>query len=207
MQSLIKMGVMVEEAVSKAIFALEQNDETLADEVIAKDKDIDALRFEIEDRCILIIATEQPVAHDLREIMTAVKIVSHIERIGDHARFLARAAKEIPEEIMAPALVRIKKMAEIGIGMLRQSIDAFVERDVKKAREAVKRDKTIDELHNELYSKIIDMMEKDPHVIEHGSTLLFLNRFMERLGDHVISICDWVCFANTGKRLSMGEEE
>jgi phosphate transport system protein len=202
LQHIIKMGVLVEEAVSKALFALEQRNEALADEVIAKDVNIDKLRMEIEDKCIRIIATEQPVASDLRKIMTTVKIVSHIERIGDHARFLARAVKEIPEEIMAPALSRIKEMAEIGISMLRAALNAFVDMDPDKAHNIAEKDAMIDQLHKELYRKIIKMMEQNPKVIEHGSTLLFLNRFMERLGDHVTNICDWVCFANTGKRLS-----
>jgi phosphate transport system protein len=135
--------------------------------------------------------------------MTTIKIVSHIERIGDHAKRLARAVTEIPEEYMAPAYPRLKKMADIGISMFRDSLDAFVKRDAVKAEEAAKRDKQIDEIHGQLYHEIIEMMEKYPTTIEYGSTLLFLNRFMERLGDHVIHMCDWVCYANTGKRMEL----
>lgn len=203
LQTLIKMGVLVEEAVTKALYALEQRDIDLAEQVIEKDKIIDDIRVEIEDTCIRIIATEQPVAHDLREIMTTVKIVSHIERIGDHARHLAKAVKEIPEKVMDTAYPRIKRMAEIGIAMLRDSLDAFVERDALKAEKAAARDVEIDEIHKELYKDILKMMEEDKKVIEYGSNLLFLNRFMERLGDHVTNICEWVCYANTGKRLGL----
>ena len=201
MQTLIKMGVLVEEAVTKALFAIEHHDVALAEQVIEKDAVIDQLRVEIEDMCIRIIATEQPVAHDLRELITTVRIVSHIERIGDHARHLARAVKEIPEEVMGAAYPRIKRMAEIGVSMLRESLDAFAERDALKAEKTAARDVEIDEIHKDLYKDIIAMMEKDKKAIEYGSTLLFLNRFMERLGDHVTNICEWVCYANTGKRL------
>jgi phosphate transport system protein len=206
MQKLIGMGVLVEEAVSKALFALEQRNTDIADEVIERDAEIDQIQQDIEDNCIRIIATEQPVAHDLREIITTVKVVDHIERIGDHASYLAKAVKEIPEEIMEPALPKIKKMAEIGIAMLKQSIDAFVQRDAEKAQKAADQDVTIDNLHKELYSDILEMMEKNPRAVEYGSTLLFLNRFMERLGDHVINICDWVCYANTGERLTRNKK-
>lgn len=198
---LIKMGVLVDEAVTKALVAIEERNVRIADEVIENDTVIDTMQKEIQDLGIRIIATEQPVAHDLREIMTTATMVSHLERIGDHARFLAKAAKEIPEEIMDPAFPKIKKMAEIGIAMLRESLDAYAEGDAGKAKHAVEQDAIIDDLHKELYVDIINMMEKNPKSIEYGSSLLFLNRFMERMGDHVINICDWVYYANTGKRL------
>jgi phosphate transport system protein len=94
-------------------------------------------------------------------------------------------------------------MADIGLSMLKDSLDSFVNRDAVKAEEAAKRDVQIDEIHKQLYQEIIDMMREQPKAIEYGSTLLFLNRFMERLGDHVIDICDWVCYANTGKRMGL----
>ena len=206
MDNITKMGVLVEEAVSRALFALEQRNTELADEVIRKDGEIDQMQIDIEESCIRIIATEQPVAHDLREIMTTVKVVDHIERIGDHASYLAKAAKEVPEKIMDPALPKIKKMAEIGLGMLKDSIDAFVQRNPDKAQKAADQDATIDNLHKELYADIIKMMENNPNEVEYSSTLLFLNRFMERLGDHVINICDWVCYANTGERLTRNKK-
>ncbi len=201
MKKLIKMGVLAEEAVSKALLAVEENNTELADEVIENESVFNEMQKDIQDLCIRIIATEQPVAHDLREIITTSTIVSHLARIGRHGSYLAKAAKEVPEEIMDPVFPKIKRMAEIGISMLRESLDAFADGDSEKARKSVEKDKIIDEIHKELYVNIIRMMKENPNSIEYGPTLLFLNRFMERMGDHITNICDWVCYASTGKRL------
>jgi phosphate transport system protein len=204
-QSIERMSVLVEESIRKAFHALEVGDAKLAEQVIEQDERIDAMQKDVEYQCTTVIATEQPVAGDLRELITAVKIVSNIERIGDHARHLARSVTTVKPENMALALDDLHKMADIGLDMLEQAITAFAARDGEKAREVAARDDEIDELHVQLKSKITERMKQDPSFVEDGSTLLFLNRFMERFGDHVTNICEWVNFSQTAEYVELND--
>lgn len=204
-QSIERMSVLVEESIRKAFHALEVGDTKLAEQVIDQDERIDAMQRDVEYQCTTVIATEQPVAGDLRELITAVKIVSNIERIGDHARHLARSVISVKPENMAVALDDLHKMADIGLEMLEQAITAFAARDGEKAREAAARDDEIDAIHVQLKSKITDRMKQDSNFVEDGSTLLFLNRFMERFGDHVTNICEWVNFSQTAEYVELNK--
>lgn len=200
-KELVTMSIYVEEAILKALNALETNNTELAVDVIKKDEQIDAMHTGIEEKCILLIAAEQPVAHDLRIIATIIKAVSHVERIGDHARHLAEIVGKISPIFLQTTLPVITKMAKIGLKMLRDSIDNFVGEDRTDLCDIVEKDKLIDSLHRELYERIIIAMKENPESIEDGVQLLFINRFMERLGDHVRKICDWISFSKTGKRI------
>lgn len=204
-QSIERMSVLVEESIRKAFHALEVGDKTLAQQVIDQDERIDEMQRDVEYQCTTIIATEQPVAGDLRELITAVKIVSNIERIGDHARHLARSVISVDPEHMAFALADLKRMADIALGMLEEAITGFAGRDGEQARAAAARDDEIDEIHATLQKKITDRMKEEPGFVEDGSTLLFLNRFMERFGDHVTNICEWVNFSQTAEYVELNE--
>lgn len=200
-KELVTMSIYVEEALLKALNALETNDTELAESVIKKDEQIDEMHTDIEERCIRLIASEQPVAHDLRTVAMIIKTVSHVERIGDHARHLAKIVGKVSPSILKETLPIITKMAKIGIHMLKSSIDTCIDEGDTDLLEIIEQDKEIDELHRQLYIQIIDTMKHNPESIEDGVQLLFINRFMERLGDHVRKICDWVCFSKTGKRI------
>lgn len=204
-QSIERMSVLVEESIRKAFHALEVGDAKLAEQVIEQDERIDAMQRDVEYQCTTVIATEQPVAGDLRELITAVKIVSNIERIGDHARHLARSVTSVNPDNMAFALDDLRKMADIGLAMLEQAITGFAARDGAKAREAAARDDEIDEIHMQLKSRITERMKQDSSFVEDGSTLLFLNRFMERFGDHVTNICEWVNFSQTAEYVELND--
>jgi phosphate transport system protein len=202
-QNILKMGTLVEEALRKALTALSTGDVTLANQVIENDLTIDQLQIKIEDRCTTIIATEQPVASDLREIITSIKIATHLERIGDHARHLAKAVSTILDDQLLQTIPEIEKMTEIGISMVHDSVSAFVEQDTEKAVEVAKRDDLVDSLHGHLYKEILTIMEKNPEKLDEGVNLLFLNRFLERLGDHVTNMCEWVIFAKKGTHIEL----
>jgi len=204
-QQILKLGAMVEEALNKAIIALSVHDTELAAAVVQGDDAIDALAIAIEDEATRIIAMEQPVATDLRELITTTKLAGGLERIGDHARHIARRVPVIPHEIIAPALESIKTMAEIGIGMVRDSLTAFVDQDADLAREVAERDDRIDAVHKTVYEQLIAMMKDNPDLIGHGVNLMFLNRFLERLGDHVTNMCEWVVFAKTGDHVELNK--
>lgn len=202
-QLILKMGALVEESLGKAITALARRDSELAQAVIEGDSVIDDLQNQIEDNCTRLIATEQPVAGDLRAILTSVKLCSDLERIGDHARHLARAVEQIPGSVMAVALPKIRRMAELGQSMVHDSLTAFVEQSADGAMAVAARDEEIDHAHQELYAEIVTMMKQHPEQIDAGISLMFLNRFLERLGDHVTNMCEWVIYANRGEHIEL----
>ncbi len=197
-QQVLKMGTFVEEALQKAISALINRDRELAQTVIDNDVLIDNYQSQIEDYCTKIIATEQPVASDLRNLVTVIKIVSDLERIGDHARHLAKSLDSVEQTTMDTLLPEIEKMTKLGIEMVHKSLTAFSTFDGGLAQTVAALDDKLDALHQELYARIIAIMKADPEKVEQGSTLLFLNRFLERLGDHVTNICEWIIYAGSG---------
>lgn len=197
-EDLEKMGVLVEEAVKKSLTALADQDHDLAKEIIAHDKVIDDLKATIEDQCVKIIATEQPVAGDLRDLVTVIKIVANLERIGDHARHYAKAIDRIAPKYLERTMPQIREMADIGLDMLYDSLGAFKTYNEQLSKEIAARDDRIDDLHKKLYREIVAMIKEDPEAVEDGYTLLILNRFLERMGDHITNICEWTCFAKTG---------
>ncbi|MFP4376369.1 MAG: phosphate signaling complex protein PhoU [Spirochaetales bacterium] len=204
-QQILKMGALVEEGLRKSVEALRSNDEALAKAVIDEDQKIDALHVSIEDMSTQIIAMEQPVATDLRELITANKIVGDLERIGDHARHIARRVGKLPDDLLARALPSIESMAGVGIGMVHDSITAYVEQDESKAREVAELDDQIDAAHKALYKTLVTSMQERSDWIEYGVELMFLNRYMERLGDHVTNICEWVIFAKSGQHVELNK--
>lgn len=204
-QQILRMGSLVEEALRKAVLALKTDDEALADTVTREDAQIDAMHIAIEDLCTHIIALEQPVATDLRELITATKLASELERIGDHARHIARRVNRLPKELLAIAVPGIDDMARVGISMLHDSLSAYVAQDETQARAVAVKDDEIDAAHRVLYTSLIAIMRDRPEWIEHGVELMFLNRYMERLGDHVTNMCEWVIFARSGEHVELNK--
>ncbi len=204
---ILRMGSYVEESLLKALTAIKTRNRELSRQVIESDGLIDALQLEIEESCTVVIATEQPVATDLREIMVAIKIASDLERIGDHARHLARSLERISPEFFAETLPIIEEMTRIGVSMVHDSLSAYVNHDSERARAVAKRDDEIDALHSDLYRKILESMREHPERIEQGTTLVFLNRFLERLGDHVTNMCEWIIYAATGEHIELNKKQ
>lgn len=202
---ILKMGAVVEVALRKAITALSERDHVLAKDVIEGDMRIDAMQLAIEDRCAILLATETPVAGALRKIITSIKIASDLERIGDHARHLAKALDSVDRSLLEATLPRIRDMAERGIGMVHDALTAFVEDDTDAAMAVAERDDVIDKLHRSLYDDIIARMKENPDLITAGANLIFTNRFLERLGDHVTNICEWVVYANRGTHVELNK--
>jgi phosphate transport system protein len=204
-QQILKMGSLVEEGLRKSIEALRTNNEELARIVMDEDQKIDDLHVNIEDMSTQIIAMEQPVATDLRELITANKIVGDLERIGDHARHIARRVNKLPQDLLSRALPSIENMARTGIGMVHDAITAYVEQDEARAREVAQLDDEIDSAHRALYKNLVTIMQERPEWVEYGVELMFLNRYMERLGDHVTNICEWVVFAKSGQHVELNK--
>ena len=198
-----KLGTLAATAVREAVRALAEHDQSLAEQIIAGDDEIDALRIAIEDEATRIMATEQPVATDLRELLASIKIAGDLERIGDHARHLARGVAKLDRELLSEALPSLQQMAEVGVGMVSDSLVAFIDQDTEAARRVAKRDDQIDAAHRALYARLIELMTERPEWIESSVDLMFLSRFLERLGDHVTNMCEWVVFTATGEHTEL----
>ena len=197
---ILLMSAKAEENIGKALTALRTRDPELAKIVRSNDIEIDALQHKIDDDAAYLIATQQPVARDLREIITFFKITSNIERVGDHAVHLARAAKKLAKKKDSPfsAQEHLEKMAEICQFMLRAAIAAFLSQDTQAARNAAAMDNKIDGEHKELTENILKLMKKNPDLVKGALEILHTSNQIERLGDHITNICEAVIYMIEG---------
>jgi phosphate transport system protein len=168
---------------------------------------VDALQLKIEDDAAILIATQQPVARDLREMVTIFKLTSSIERVGDHAKHLARAARRLAKRGDSPfrAQEHLEKMAEIGKIMIRAAVCAYMEQDAQAARKAAAMDNKIDAEHKELTENILKVMKKKPDLVKSAYQILQTSNQLERLGDHITNICEAVIYMVEGKREELNE--
>ena len=198
-QDVLRMAVLVEENILKARKALVDQDSKLAKEVISGDHKVNELEVAITDRCVLFIATEQPVASDLRRIVACLKAVSDIERIGDYAVHAAKRAKELADEKYIKPLIDIPKMLVLGGEMLRDAVNSLVNADQSLARTTAQRDADMDDLNKQVYRELLTLMLEEKDNIKQATKLLFLSRFLERMGDHAVNICSWTLYAVNGE--------
>lgn len=202
-QNILRMGALVDTALRKTLTALELQDYELAEQVIQEDVRIDQLQAIVEDHCAQVIATYQPAAADLRQLLVGTKLASSLERTGDHARHLARRARVASDLVFIDALPLIRHMTEIGVAMLRDSLTAYVERDDQAALAIAARDDEIDALNSELSTLLMSIIRSNPDSLENGIQLILVNRFLERLGDHVTNICEWIVFAARAEHVEL----
>lgn len=203
-EQILKMGVYVEEAIKKAVESLKMQNPEIADEVIKEDERINEMEIELFDRVSIILATEQPVATDLRHLTGAIRIITDLERAGDYAVHIAKGAKRLSEETYITPLQQIPAAADTARQMLKDALTAFVNYDVELAREVAARDDILDKLHKKLLKKMLKYMNKDNEAdIEQATNLIFLARFLERLGDHITNVCEWVVYSKTGEHVEL----
>ena len=196
---VLLMGGLVEEAIEKAIHALVKNDRSLAANVIQDDEVINEKECVIENQCIILLATEQPVASDLRLIISILKTIRDLERIGDYAAHLAKATVNFE----AGALTfhdDISKITNVCVSMLKDTLKAFSEEKVELAEEVKERDDIVDGLYLQLFNELLGDMRDDPDHIKQVSALLLVGKYLERLADHITNICEEIVFMCTGKR-------
>jgi phosphate transport system protein len=206
-QNILAMATRVEENIGKALTALKTNNTELAKEVRTDDAEVDALQRKIEDDAAIVIATQQPVARDLRELVAIFRITGNIERIGDHAVHLSRAAKKLAKSGDSPfkSQRNLERMAEQGQEMLRAAISAFLAQDAKAAREAAAMDTVIDEEHGTLTEDILKLMKKNPDLVKGALQILQTSNQLERLGDHITNICEAVIYMVEGTHEELNE--
>lgn len=197
---LLKMSASVEEILEKSIKSLVEQDLELAQEVIELDKRIDELEEKIEKKCINVIATQQPLASDLRKLSAILKIITDLERIGDHAVNIAEVVLDIGDEKLIKPLIDIPKMASITRSMISKSLDAYINDDDQLAKEVAKMDDEVDDLYEGIYHELLDMYSEDKTITKQLTQLLFIGRYLERIADHTTNICERIIYMVTGKR-------
>lgn len=204
-QDLLRMGTLVEETIYKAVNSLKNRDVALAREVVAGDDVIDRMETDIEQRCLQLIALQQPLARDLRAIGTALKIITDLERMADHAVDIAKVTLRLEGQPLIKPLVDIPRMAEIARSMLRDSLKAYVNRDVDLAMEMIKRDHEVDHLYNQIFRELLTFMIEDPKTITQATYLIFVAQFLERIGDHATNLGEWILYMVTGERKDLND--
>lgn len=203
-QEILRMGSLVEKAVELAVRALGDRDRELAVRVVDDDDLVDALEVQLEERCIRLIALQQPLAGDLRTIGTVLKVVTDLERVGDYATNIAEVAVRLAGEPPLKPSSGIPRLAEMSQRMLSQSLDAFVHRDVELAEAVCHADDPVDELFSSLYEELMGMLGSgvDPVRAAQAVNLIFAARYLERIADHATNISERVIFMVTGKRVA-----
>lgn len=196
---VVRMGALVEDIIELAIASLQNQDIEAAKKVYADDDKIDEIELEIEMECMKMLALQQPLAKDLRTVATALKIITDLERMGDHAVNIAKITLEIGKEPLIKPLIDIPKMAEIAQNMVKLSLDAFVREDVELAGKVAAMDEEVDNIYLTIVEDIIELISNNKGMVRQGTKLMFIGRFLERIADHTTNICERVIFMVTGE--------
>lgn len=196
---VLTLGSMVEKSIQRSVEALRTRDASVARRVIEDDARVNALRFQIEDRALLLIATQQPLVHDLRTIAAVLNIITDLERMGDHAEGTATISLMIGDEPLLKPLLDIPRMADTVTDMLRRALLAFTDHDMVSARRVAAEDDAVDALYNQVYRELLTFMIGEPRTIQQATLLLWAAHNLERIGDRVTNICERVLFTETGR--------
>jgi phosphate transport system protein len=201
---IMTMGSMDSKAITRSIEAMKNRNLELAHQIIADDQRINDKRFEIEEKCIELIATQQPMASDLRIITAILNITTELERIGDYAVGIARIVIYIGDEPPLKPLIDIPRMAELTVDMLIRSLDAFINRNVEAAKKIAGEDDIVDHLYDQVFRELLLIMAEDPKTITRATRLIWTAHNLERAADRVTNICERVVFIVTGKMEEIG---
>jgi len=197
-ERLLVMGGEAEEQVRSAVRALVDRDDELSHRVLESDEVVNRLHLEVDERCFKLLALHQPVARDLRVIVSGVKINSDLERIGDFAVNIAEATLRYVRHPAVKPLIDIPKMGEIAQGMLRDALDAYVRHDAALAKDVLDRDDELDRLKDQVFRELLSVMLDDPTKTEPALELVLISRHLERIGDHATNIAEDVIFIESG---------
>lgn len=196
---LLRMGSIVETQIYQCVEALVKQDIELAETVIKNDDIVDNLQKEIEDKCIKLIATQQPMAVDLRKIFTTTKIVTDLERMADHAVDIARIVVRLKGEKYIKEIIDIPRAAVIVQSMIKDSLDAYVDGNVESAYEVCKRDDQVDAIYKMVFNELLLIMSENKDSIKQATQFLFICKCLERIADHATNICEWTIYLVTGE--------
>ena len=195
---VLLLGTMVEGAIGRSVDALRRLDTVLAREVIDGDAAINTKRWQIEEQAVTLVATQQPMARDLRVIASVVHITTDLERMADHAAGIARIVLMHDDQPLLKPLIDLPRMAELATDMLRRSLDALVQRDADAATRIAAEDDLVDALYEQVYRELLSFMIEDPRTIQRATWLLWVSHNLERIADRVTNICERVVYIVTG---------
>ncbi len=196
---VLALGSMVEQAIVGSVESLKKRDIEASRRIVENDKEINRKRFEIENQLMILIATQQPMAHDLRLLASTMEIISELERMGDYAKGIAQINIRMGEEKLLKPLIDIPRMAEKGRDMLHRALTAFVNEDVETARTIPVEDDEVDALYNQIYHELMIYVIQDAKTIERANWLLWVAHNLERVADRVSNICERTIFIATGE--------
>ena len=200
---LLVLASMVDKAIARSVESLHRRDRPASEQVIRDDAAINFRRFEIEERAMLLIATQQPMARDLRTIVSVLHMATDLERMGDYAAGIAKINLLHGEQELLKPLIDIPRMAELSRDMLRRSMDAFLAHDAEAAKQIAGEDDRVDDLYDQVYHELVMFMVSDPKTIERATWLLWAAHNLERVADRVTNICERVVFLVTGRMEEM----
>jgi phosphate transport system protein len=196
---ILVLGSMVEQAILGTVEALKKRDLEASKKILISDREINKKRFEIENQLMILIATQQPMAHDLRLLASSMEIISELERMGDYAKGIANINLRMGDQPLLKPLIDVPRMAQKGVDMLHRALTAFVEEDVEVANTIPMEDDEVDGLYNQVYRELMTFVISDPKAIERANWLLWVAHNLERVADRVTNICERTIFIATGE--------
>lgn len=197
-ENLTEMGSLIEVAIERTLKAFETQDEALANEIIEGDRNVNDIEKTIEARCLSLILKQQPVARDLRIVTSALKVVTDMERIGDHAADIAELIIREKREHVYNLVKHIPEMGVVAKDMVREAVEAFTTLDVNQARLIMKKDDIVDDLFDEVKKEVANLLRSTNEHVDQCVDILMIAKYFERIGDHAVNICEWTEFHETG---------
>lgn len=197
-EDLKEMALMVENAIEQTFVALEDQNYALAEDVIKGDRTVNDMERAIESKCLSLILRQQPVAGDLRQVSTALKVVTDLERIGDHASDIAELILRIKSSRAYHIVKHLPVMAASAQKMVHDATQAFIRQDLEEAARIIAADDQVDELFNQVKTGVIELLKSSPDQADQGIDLLMISKYLERIGDHAVNVCEWTQFSKTG---------
>jgi phosphate transport system protein len=197
------LGSMVEQAILNAVDAFRRRDVEAAHEVVVNDGRINDKRFAIENRILILMATQSPLAHDLRLLAALLEVITELERIGDYAKGIAKVAIRLADEEIPVPFREISTMADLAVSMLHRALSAFVNEDVDVAYALPQEDDKVDELYNTVYRKLVEIMINNPSTIDHVNQVMWVIHNLERTADRVTNVCERIIFIATGELIEL----
>jgi len=204
---ILVLGSMVETAILDSVEALKKRDIKEAEKILAADKEINKKRFEIESQLMILIATQQPMAHDLRLLASSMEIIGELERMGDYAKGIANINIRMGDEPLLKPLIDVPRMAQKDVDMLHRALTAFVEEDIESSKKIPMEDDEVDALYNQVYRELMTFVIADPKTMERANWLLWVAHNLERVADRVTNICERTIFIVTGELVEISASD
>lgn len=195
---LVKMCRITEDMISDSITALVTKDKELAASVPPRDREVDEYELDIERQCMKILLRRQPVADDFREVSTALKLITDVERIGDQASDIAEIVISLSDRNYIKDIVHLKAMGELGVRMARESVESFIKNDASLADRIIAADDEMDELFCVVKDELIELIKADSGSADQAIAFMMIAKYLERIGDHAVNVCEWTKYFETG---------